>query len=193
MRTLADYGLTFRDPPSGKAFGGDLRWETPRRGLTLGTSIESQRLDGAGPQGALHAVPTFMTAYYAEWTKGKWYVAGEYWRVPIVLSMQAGTESASISIDQRSWYPMVSYQLTRKLQVGTYYSHYINKAGDLSQPVNYSKDWALSGRYNFNSNFYAKVETHFLHGTGIGYYSETNPDGLKPNSVLLAARVGFTF
>jgi hypothetical protein len=193
MRTLADYGLTFRDPPSGNAFGGDLRWETPRRGLTLGTSIESQRLDGAGPQGALHAVPTFMTAYYAEWTKGKWYVAGEYWRVPIVLSMQAGTESASISIDQRSWYPMVSYQLTRKLQVGTYYSHYINKAGDLSQPVNYSKDWALSGRYNFNSNFYAKVETHFLHGTGIGYYSETNPDGLKPNSVLLAARVGFTF
>jgi hypothetical protein len=193
MRNLADYGFTFPDPPSGKAFGGDMRWETPWKGRAVGASVESQRLDGAGPEGTLHVSPVFVTAYYAEWSRGKWYVAGESWRVPIALNLQAGIESVSIPVDQRSWYPMVSYQLTKKLQVGTYYSHYINKAGDVSQPENQSKDWALSGRYNFNSNFYAKVETHFLHGTGIGYYAASNPDGLKPKSVLLAARVGFTF
>ena len=193
MRNLAEYGFTFPDAPSGKAFGGDLRWEAPWKGLTVGASVESQRLDGAGPEGTLHLTPAFMTAYYAEWTKGKWYIAGEYWRVPLILSLRAGIESFTVPIDQRSWYPMVSYQLTKRLQVGTYYSHYINKAGDVSQPENQSKDWALSGRYNFNSNFYAKVETHFLHGTGIGYYAGSNPDGLKPKSVLLAARVGFTF
>ena len=98
-----------------------------------------------------------------------------------------------VSIDQRSWDSMVSYQLSKKLQVGTYYSHYINKAADYSQPENYSKDWTVAGRYNFSSNFYGKLEIHFLHGTGIGYYIDTNPDGLKPNSVLLASRVGFTF
>lgn len=193
MRNLADYGFTFPDAPSGKAFGGDMRWETPWKGLTFGASVESQGLDGGGPEGTLHMAPAFITAYYAEWTRGKWHIAGEYWRVPFILNLQAGTESFTVPIDQRSWYPMVSYQLTKRLQVGTYYSHYLNKAGDVSQPENQSKDWALSGRYDFNSNFYAKVETHFLHGTGIGYYDASNPDGLKPKSVLLAARVGFTF
>jgi hypothetical protein len=170
-----------------------MRWETPWKGLTFGASVESQALDGGGPEGTLHVPPAFITAYYAEWTKGKWHIAGEYWRVPFMLNLQAGTESFMVPIDQRSWYPMVSYQLTKRLQVGTYYSHYLNKSSDVSQPENYAKDWALSGRYDFNSNFYAKVETHFLHGTAIGYYAASNPDGLKPNSVLLAARVGFTF
>jgi hypothetical protein len=113
--------------------------------------------------------------------------------MPLSIRLQAGPDVAVMPIDQRSWYPMVSYQLSKQLQVGTYYSYYINKAGDVSLPENYSKDWALSGRYNFNPNFYGKAEVHFLHGTGIGYYSDTNPDGLKPNAVILAGRVGFTF
>jgi hypothetical protein len=36
MRSLAQYGFTFPDTPSGKAFGGDLRWATPFRGFVLG-------------------------------------------------------------------------------------------------------------------------------------------------------------
>jgi hypothetical protein len=193
IHTLADYGFTFPDAPSGKVFGGDLRWATPLHGLTLGSSVQSQSLNGVGPEGSLHVPPVFLAAYYGEWTKGKWYLAAEYWRVPFVATIRTGPDSATLSVDQRSWYPMVSYQLTRKMQVGTYYSHYINKAGDTSQPFNYSKDWALSVRYNFNTNFYAKVEEHFVHGTGIGYYSATNPDGLKDNSAMLAARIGFAF
>jgi len=161
--------------------------------VTFGASVETQGLDGVGPEGSLHAARGFLHAYYAEWTKGKWYFAGEYWRVPITLNLQAGADSGVVSIDQRSWDSMVSYQLSKKLQFGTYYSHYINKAADYSQPENYSKDWTVAGRYNFSSTFYGKLEIHFLHGMGIGYYIDTNPDGLKPNSVLLASRVGFTF
>ena len=193
MRNLAQCGFTFPDPPSGKAFGGDLRWATPLRGLVLGTSAESQSLDGSGPEGTMHVPPVFTAAYYAEWTKGKWYFAGEYWRMPLMLNLQAGPDSLQAQVDQRSWYPMVSYQMTKTIQLGTYYSHYINKDGNTSLPENYSKDWALSGRYNFNVNFYAKLEVHFLHGTGLGYYSTTNPDGLKPNTAMLASREGFPF
>ena len=193
MRTLADEGMSFPDPPSGKAFGGDLKWATPWRGLTLGVSLENQSLDGSGPEGSMHIVPTDVQAYYAEWRWGKWYFAGEYWRMPLNVRLQAGPDFAVIPIDQRSWYPMVSYELSKRLQVGTYYSHYVNKAGDVSLPENYSKDWALSGRYNFNANFYSKAEVHFLHGTGIGYYGGTNPDGLEPDTVMVAGRVGFTF
>jgi len=193
MMQLSQYGLTFPSPPSGKAVGGDLRWITPIQGLHVGTSVESQGLDGSGPEGTLHIPASPLTAFYAEWQKGKWYVAGEYWRMPTLIIAQSGGLTMGQSIDQRSWYPMISYQLTKKLQLGTYYSHYVNKSGDTSLPENYSKDWVISSRYNFNSNFYGKVEGHFLHGTAIGYYESVNPNGVKDNTAMLAARIGFTF
>ena len=191
--SLAEYGLTFPTPPSGKVFGGDLRWAAAWPGLTFGASAQSQALDGSGPQGTVHLAPFFMTAYYGEWSKGKWYVAAEYWRVPTTTQLYFGTDGIWLPVDQRSWYPMVSYRLTEKLQIGTYYSHSVNKAADTSLPENHSKDWAISGRYNFNANLYGKIEGHFLHGTEVGYHNGRNPDGLKPNTALLAARIGFTF
>ena len=190
---LADAGLTFPSPPAGRDFGGDVRWRTPWDGLTVGVSPQSQALDGTGPQGSLHMAPNLMMAYYAEWKKGKWYLAAEYWRTPLNLVLTMGGTVVPVPLDPRSWYPMVSYRATKKLQVGSYYSHYVNKAAETSLPANYSKDWVVSGRYDFNQYFYGKLEGHFLHGTALGYYTGTNPDGLKPNSNMLAARLGFTF
>jgi hypothetical protein len=88
---------------------------------------------------------------------------------------------------------MGSYRVWKKFQVGSYYSHYVNKALDTSLPANYAKDWVVSGRYDFNSYFYGKIEGHFLHGTGLGYYTSTNANGLRPNSNMLAAKIGFSF
>jgi len=190
---LSQYGLTFPSPPSGKVVGGDLRWLTPVQGLSIGASTQRQGLDGSGPQGTVHISPVLLTGYYAEWKKGRWYFAGEYWRMPMTVLAQVETVPIAQSVDPRSWYPMISYQLTRKLQLGTYYAHEVNKAGNTAQPQNYSKDWVMSGRYNFNSNFYGKLEGHFLHGNAIGYYESVNPDGLKPNTAMMAARIGFTF
>jgi hypothetical protein len=190
---LAGYGLTFPTPPSGKIFGADVRWQTPWRGLTVGSSVQSQALDGSGPQGALHLPPAFMLAYYAEWTRGKLHLAGEYWRIPDEPVLTIGSTAIAVPLDQRAWYAMASYRLTQKLQVGSYYSHYVNKGADTSLSANYSKDWVVSGRYDFNEYFYGKLEGHFLHGTGLGYYASANPNGLKPNSKMLAARIGFSF
>jgi len=193
MLQLATYGFTFPTPPSGRIFGGDLRWNTPWHPLTVGSSLQYQRLDGEGPQGNVHLPPAFLQIYYTQWTKGRLEISGEYWRAQMTPMLLTQGLTMQISYDQRSWYPMVSYQLTKKLQVGTYYSHYVNQAADTSDPQNYSKDWVVSGRYNFNSNFYGKIEGHFLHGTGLGYYPQQNPDGLKPDSRMLAARIGFAF
>ncbi|HYM77227.1 MAG TPA: hypothetical protein VE377_14735 [Candidatus Dormibacteraeota bacterium] len=190
---LAGYGATFPNPPAGKDFGGDIRWLTPWRGLMVGASAQSQALDGTGPQGSVHMPPSFMYAYYAEWRKGKADFVGEYWRTPLYPVLTLGADAFSAGFDQRAWYGMASYRVTPNLQLGAYYSHYFNKAGDTSLPENYSKDWVVSGRYDFNQNFYGKVEGHFLHGTGLGYYASTNPNGLQPNANMLAARVGFTF
>lgn len=70
MLGLAESGFTLTSAPSGTAVGGDIRWATPMRGLILGSSIESQGLDGSGPEGTLHVEPISLTAYYAEWTMG---------------------------------------------------------------------------------------------------------------------------
>src|ERR1700719_2802202 len=72
----------------------------PWKGLVIGSSIESQDLDGSGPQGTLDLNPSLITAYYAEWTRGKWYLVGEYWRLPLrctcrLLSLRSRSRSIS--------------------------------------------------------------------------------------------------
>jgi hypothetical protein len=192
MQEFAEVGLTFPNPPSGKTFGGDVRWVAPW-GLTLGSSASDVALDGTGPQGSFHFPPTLFPRYYVQWQNGKLLLAGEYQRSAYTAVLTVGTTPFPLTVDARSWYPMASYRVIQKLQVGTYYSHDVNKASDPAQPYSYSKDWAISGRYDFNQYIYGKLEGHFLHGTGLGYYTSDNPNGLKPNSNMLAARVGFTF
>lgn len=193
VKQSAEYGLAFTSPPGGKTYGGDLRWHTPLTGLTIGSSVDVIALDGKAPAGSLHAPPFLISAQYAQFTKGKFYFAGEYRRAPFNALLTVGPAAIPISYDQRSWFAMGSYRLLKKLQVGSYYSHYVNKALDTTQSANYSKDWVISGRYDFNPYFYCKIEGHFLHGTGLGYYADTNPNGLKPNSNMLAAKIGFSF
>jgi len=191
VEQLQGYGLTFPTPPGGKAYGGDMRWGW--RGLMVGASAQCQALDGTGPDGSLHLPTDLSLVYFADWKRGRWDVTGEYIRTPFVARLTIESTVVPLQFDQRGWYPMVIYRVTDKLHVGSYYSHYVNKAQDTSLPANYAKDWAISGRYDFNAYFYAKLESHFLHGDGLGYYASVNPNGLKPDSNMLAARVGFVF
>jgi len=193
VKQAADGGLVFTTPPGGKIYGGDLRWEAPLGGLTLGSSARVQALDGTSLAGSVHVPPTFISAEYAQFKKRKFYFAGEYRRFPLNTVVTIGPAVIPVPQDQRAWFAMGSYRLTEKFHAGSYYSHYINKALDTTQSANYSKDWVVSGRYDFNAYFYGKIEGHFVHGTGLGYYNSTNPTGLKPNSNMLAAKIGFSF
>ncbi|HLM81478.1 MAG TPA: hypothetical protein VK302_12710 [Terriglobales bacterium] len=193
VKQAADSGVVFTSAPGGKIFGGDVRWQSPLVGLTVGASARVQALDGTAPGVSVHVTPTFISTEYAQVEKRKFYFAGEYRRFPLYTTVAIGPEVIPVPQDARSWYAMGSYRLRKKFQVGSYYSHYVNKALNTSLPANYSKDWVVSGRYDFNSYFYAKIEGHFLHGDGLGYYASTNPDGLKSNSNMLAAKIGFSF
>ncbi len=190
---IAQFGLTLPTPPGGRAYGGDVRWATPLRGLTVGGSAQSQALDGTGPTGSFHMPPALILGDYAEWTRGRLHVAGEYQRSPLLPVVTVGTTVVPVPLDQRAWYVMADFRVSRKVQAGSYYSHYVNKAEDTSMPTNYSKDWVISGRYNFNEYFYGKLEGHLLHGNGLGYYASDNPNGLRPKTAMVAARLGFTF
>lgn len=193
LKQFADAGLAFTSSPGGKTYGGDLRWEAPLKGLILGSSADVQAMDGSAPGGNLHLIPFILTVQYTQFTKGRFYFGGEYDRAPATAILTIGTAAIPVPLDVRSWFAMGSYRLWKKVKVGSYYSHYVNKGLDTTQPASYSKDWVASGRYDFNSYFYAKVEGHFLHGNGLGYYASTNPNGLKPNSNMLAAKIGFSF
>jgi hypothetical protein len=192
IKQFADAGLTLTSEPSGKTYGGDLRWVTPLRGLTVGASADVQAMDGTSPQGSLHLVPFLGAYYYAQFTKGKFYFAGEYNGAPASLFLTIGQAVFPVPVGARTWYTMGSYRVSKTFQVGSYYSYLLN-TGLPNIAANYSKDWVLSGRHDFNSYFYAKLEGHFLHGTGVGFYQSTNPNGLKDNSKILAAKIGFTF
>jgi hypothetical protein len=137
--------------------------------------------------------PTFINAQYAQFKRGRFYFAGEYRRFPLDIDVTIGPVNIPVQQDARSWFAMGSYRLFKNLQIGSYYSHYVNKELATSLSANYSKDWIDSGRYDFNSYFYGKVEGHFVHGTGRGYYDSTNSNGLRSNSNMLAAKIGFSF
>lgn len=193
LKESADYGLVFTSAPGGKTYGGDLRWVAPLTGLTTGSSAEVLAIDGTAPAGGVHAPPFAIIDYYAQFTKRRFYFAGEYRRGSFDAILTIGPAAIPLSYDERSWFAMGSYQLSKKIQVGSYYSHYVNKSFDTTQPANYSKDFVVSGRYDFDAYFYGKIEGHFLRGTGLGYYASTNPNGLQPDSNMLAAKIGFSF
>jgi len=189
----------------GNVFGGDVRWQTPLKGLLVGVSSSTGNLDGTAPAGSFHIPYSTFPVYYAKFERGKFMAAGEYRRQDLLLDLHFNNVdpfpypapvvpyTVPTPTDSRSWYVMSSYQLTEKLQVGGYYSHYMSAIGDHSLPANFSKDWVVSGKYDFNPYFYAKLEGHFINGTALGYYVDTNPGGLEPKTKMLAAKVGFSF
>jgi hypothetical protein len=194
VKQLADEGLAFTTAPGGMIYGGDLRWEAPLTGLMIGASAFIEALNGTAPGGSIRVPPTFIAAEYAQFSEGRFYFAGEYRRQPPNATVTFGPAAFLTPVDERTWFAMGSYRLWKKFHAGSYYSHYVNKAAlNTSLPENYSKDWVVSGRCDLNPYFYAKLEGHFLHGTALGYYDSTNPNGLKDNSIMLAAKIGFSF
>ncbi len=93
---------------------------------------------------------------------------------------------------------MASYKITDKLTAGAYDSQFFAHKTALG-PLRYSKDWVLSGRYDFSQFLYAKVEQHFIAGTNQDYDTTMNPSttalptGLHPTSKLTILKVGVSF
>jgi hypothetical protein len=83
VKRFSDAGIAFTTAPAGKTYGGDLRWESPLKGLTFGSSANVLALDGTAPQGSVHLAPTFTSGEYAQFQRGKVYFAGEYRRTPL--------------------------------------------------------------------------------------------------------------
>lgn len=188
-------GLNFANTPGGKTPGADLRWKTPLRGLLVGAS--TQRVDARGTlaNGTFRIAPYYSTTGYAQYDAHKLFLAYQYARTIAHQDVEITGQPPALSVsDSRTWFVMAAYHLTDKLQVGAYYSSELDAAPrDNSDPANFGHDWVISSRYDFNSYFYGKLEGHFINGDVAGFYDFDNPNGLKPRTNLVVAKVGFVF
>lgn len=188
----------------GLQYGGDLRWATPVKGLLVGVSRLNENLTaqfGAGTPGEtnLKSKTTWTNQFYAQYTWNKLVVDSEFRRYYLDATINSGPE---FQTDVHGWYVAASYQIAKRVQVGSYYSHY-----RISVPPNFlipsgdghNYDKVITFRYDLNRFMNIKVEEHFMNGYGMpddypnGFYSGNNPQGLKPNTNALVVKTSFKF
>lgn len=197
LQPLRDEGLSLPNGLTGPVFGGTLRWNTPVRGLMFGATESSQRASGsiiAGPyQGTLQAPQFYVPYYFGTYERNKLMVAGEYSRWASKSAIQFPGAPPDIAYeDDRAFYGMASYKLLEKLTGGLYYSSSIDKQAAFTSS-RFQKDWALSGRYDFNPFLHVKLEQHFVDGTKIGYSTSNNTGGYKPTTRMTLLKIGVSF
>ena len=185
-------GLQFATAPSGPITGADLRWTGPFKPLTLGVSLIQEHNSGYAPTGKVFN-RSVTPVFYAQYDRGRLYLAAEYRRQPSHITIQLGPYQVAETNDQRQSYVMLALRATSRLQVGTYYSRSVTAGTDTHLQGNNVKDFVLSTRFDVNPNFYLKAEEHFYHGTMAGFYPDDNTGTLTSRTAITIAKVGFTF
>ncbi|MGA2349572.1 MAG: hypothetical protein ABSF70_03990 [Terracidiphilus sp.] len=189
----------------GLQYGYDLRWNTPAKGLVVGASRMSQDIVGTSTRGGLpnqeHSVKDWTNQFYGQYTHRNLQLESEfrhYCRDEVVRNGVAEDKG-----NMKSWYIAGTYQVMKKLALGSYFSHYTvtdtfpAMAQDTSLPSNHDYDKVISGRVDINRFVYVKAEGHFMDGYGQGpfpngFYPQQNPT-FVPNTKALVLRTGFSF
>jgi len=191
--------------------GADIRWYTPVRGLMVGASYQlmnwtfwAQYPDGNRDWSADVDPKAHLTNYFVRYSRGKWRWEAEIRRtVDVERTAYSSTASPQYADDiaedysDLGAYASVTYQATRGLSLGGYFSGYRSDCS-YDSTDNLIRDRAVTAKYEFGSHFYVKTEGHFFAGYGNdwalrGFYSEANPNGLVPKTKLLLIRAGFQF
>lgn len=216
---LHTFGITLEDY-GGLVVGGDLRWRTPLKGLLVGGSHMDEDITGTGkvdpsvalggPQGQFPysewSNKDQTNQLYGQYTIGNLRVDSEYrryWRDQQVFSGEF-----QVVTDVRSWYVAGAYRISKKLELGSYYSRFTDnwvstvpgqvEAPSQSSPDRHVYDKVISARFDLTNHWNVKVEGHFMDGWGgtfypDGFYPSDNPQGITANTRLLILRTGWNF
>jgi hypothetical protein len=224
---LRDRGIDYTSY-SGLQYGADLRWNTPLKGLVAGISRLNQETNGTGTAVCTAATPISCTAFnpnggigvrgpavedskhdwtnqfYGEYTAGNFRVSSEYRRY--YRDVLAWNHLMDVWSDNRGWYTAASYRLSKRFEIGSYYSSLstVYKRGvlpaslDTSLPGNHIHDKVITGRVDLAKFWDIKIEGHFMDGYNnnqypAGFYMPDNPQGYKPKTNLLIVRTGWSF
>jgi hypothetical protein len=205
---LQDSGINFRSGVESKGGGLDVRWTAPVNGLMAGYSFNQTRLDAKlvyKPVGSPVAVnfssvtsPWRRQSVYGDYQVSRVHVSSE-WRRDLQYSVVTPKIFNTSPIQSASWFAAASYRAHKRLEVGSYYSHYhYNTALAASLANNHIYDKVVSGRVDLTSFWHVKVEGHFIDGYGSttfahGFYRRDNPAGFKPTTNMLVLRTGVNF
>jgi hypothetical protein len=205
-----NYGLkvfgVYLNTYDGRTEGGDLRWNTPVRGLVAGVSYMNKAMQGKGtiqPWNLPHYERSRRdetSQFYVQYALGRLRLDGEYrrlWRDQLIFD--GPPAPPEVSADSRSFYGSASYRISKRLELGTYYSRfYLDWRDNLSDPSNHIFDKVATARFDLTSHWDVKLEGHFMSGYAAadslrGFYLQDNPHGFKPTTNLLVIRTGVQF
>ena len=217
-KTVAPVNLTSN---GGYQYGADLGWRTPLHGLQCGISRMNQHDEGKGTfvpfwdPGAGN-IPYWertrkywLNQFYGRYQRGRMRLASEFRRTYIDVVDFNGTSEGQA--DVRGWYVLGSYRVAKRLELGSYYSHYAMQTRyggilgmafpprvDTNLPENHIYDKVVSARIDVNRFWNIKLEGHFMDGYGDGpypdgFYPGDNAGGFKPNTNALVVRTGVSF
>jgi hypothetical protein len=200
----------------GLQVGQDVRWNTPLHGLLVGASHMGADISGTGTWASgttilpykEHSKRDWTNQFFGQYAIGNLRVAAEYRRYWRDQSVVNGL--AEIDTDIRGWYMSGSYRISKRLELGSYYSRLVNfwweslgslgeMNPDQSSPDRHLYDKVVTARVDLNRHWNVKVEGHFMDGYGglqiypAGFYKQDNPQGMKPKTNLLLLRTGFSF
>ncbi len=197
---------------SGRTEGWDLKWSPPIKGLLLGSSWTNLTVHRsgawisgpfAGAPYTIDTVPDHVWAGYGDYAKGKWEFSSEYRSTLDILQIGSplfGSAPFPYPQNTEAWYATAAYRVTPKLQFGVYHSHLHidNPSNPLNTASNHIYDEVGTGRYDINSHWEVKAEGHVMDGYGDiysaqGFYSQWNPQGLKPKTNLMVLKATFNF
>jgi hypothetical protein len=196
--------------------GGDVKWNTPLKGLLAGASYMTQHPGGSGIGAANGPVPgdaytwdskkRQISQFYVQYLFKGLHLDGEYHRDyrDLTISTPAAPAMMRNSDNQwnaRSWYIAGAYRLSHLIEVGSYYSYFTpNQNVDVSLPGNHIYDKVVTARFDPKSFWTVKVEGHFIDGYGQldsarGFYGFSPATGVypQPQTNMLVVRTGFSF
>jgi hypothetical protein len=147
--------------------GGRLLWETPLEGLRTGASVQALRLDSTfvGPAGMGSVyINAILWVASLEYARDDLLLAAEYGRWHV---QRGGSDPmfASDTASERA-HAMASYRFATWFYPGIYYSLLYNNADIRTGRAAQQHDWAFTLRVDINENLVAKLEWHYVHGTG---------------------------
>ncbi|MBW2010925.1 MAG: porin [Deltaproteobacteria bacterium] len=210
MGTSVDVDVDVTDFKVDEVYNGALQWNTPLEGLRLGSSIflADFKADAdidltAIAMGIVDGEFEFrdLVAYTlsAEYTWENLVLACEYFN----LEMDVCSDLTKTPKELEGYYVGASYRFTDWFELGTYYSVAYPDATDkdgnkrvLLGEKDYSawsKDLALSSRFDINEYWVFKMEGHWMDGTAY-LLDVDNPDGFPDkNWFMFAAKLSFNF
>ena len=176
--------------------GGDLRWNNPAPGLTVGASWMHESSVGGGTVLARRTPYTFTeetqtSIVYADYMLGNLHLSGEFSRNPRTIHFAGIPRFSLLQQDTLAWYTSVAYRISKHLELGSYHSRFISDTNkDWSDRSNHIYDQTVTARVDINRHWNFKVEGHFIDGYGSsnsshGFYLAQNPHGFQPKTSLL--------